>query len=192
MFKKFFIVRVVFVGLLLVSCTSLYAGSISAQLSNDAARFMYVAAGDSTRLQYEAGIIYDSNSDYLVMAGLLVSGENLDAPVVASLGLRAYYGEVTNTTIPTSTVAVIALGGDLSFSPVNLPGFEFGGHYYIAPDPVSFADSNKIIDFGVRIGYQVIPLSTLFIGYQSVTIDVNNQGTLIMDEGVIFGMNFAF
>jgi len=187
MFKKISVI-----GLFFVFCSSAFAGSISAQLSNDAARFMFIGGGSTNRLQYEAGIIYDSSRDYLVMAGLLVSGENIDAPVIASLGLRSYYGEVTNTSIPTSTVAVIALGGDLSFSPVNLPGFEFGGHYYIAPDPVSFGNSNKLIDYGFRIGYQVIPLSILFIGYQSVTVDINNQGTLTLDEGVIFGMNFTF
>lgn len=187
MLKKIFVI-----GLFFSYCSSLFAGAISAQLSNDAARFMYIGGGDSNRLQYEAGVIYDSNQDYLAMAGLLVSGENIDAPVVASLGLRAYYGEVTNTVIPTSTVAVIALGGDLSFSPVNLPGFEFGGHYYIAPDPVSFGNSKKLVDYGIRVGYQVIPLSTLFIGYQSVTVDINNRGTLTLYEGLIFGMNFAF
>ncbi len=187
MFKKFAVICLSF-----SYCTSLLAGSINAQLSNDVARFTYTGGGDTNRLQYEAGVIYDSSQNYLAIAGLLVSGENIDAPIIASLGIRAYYGEVTNTTISTSTTAVIALGGDLSFSPVTLPGFEFGGHYYIAPDPVSFGDTSKLIDYGVRAGYQVIPLSTLFIGYQSVTVDVRNRGTVTLDEGVIFGMNFTF
>ncbi|VAW94567.1 hypothetical protein MNBD_GAMMA22-2413 [hydrothermal vent metagenome] len=184
--------RIFIIGLSFCFGAPVFAGSINAQLSNDAARFMYTGGGATNRLQYEAGVIYDSNQDYLAMSGLLVSGENMDAPIVASLGIRAYYGEVTNDSIPTSTAAVIALGGDLSFSPVTLPGFEFGGHYYIAPDPVSFGDSNKLIDFGIRAGYQVIPLSTLFIGYQSVTVDIVNQGKVIVDEGIIFGMKFTF
>ncbi len=187
MFKKIFVVCLFF-----SYTASLFAGSINAQLSNDVARFTYTGGADTNRLQYEAGLIYDSNQNYLAIAGLLVSGENIDAPIIASLGLRGYYGEVTNASIPTSTAAVIALGGDLSFSPVTLPGFEFGGHYYIAPAPVSFGDSNKLIDYGIRAGYQVIPLSILFIGYQSVTIDIKDRGTVTLDEGVIFGMNFSF
>lgn len=187
MFKKILVI-----GLFFSYSATLLAGSISTHLSNDAARFMYVGSGDSNRLQYEAGIIYDSSSNFLALAGVLVSGENLDAPVVASLGLRVYSGDVTNATIPSSTVAVIALGGDLTFSPVAIPGFEIGAHYYIAPDPVSFADSTQLIDYGISIGYQVIPLSTLFVGYQSVTVDIENLGKITLDEGVIFGIKFAF
>jgi len=184
--------KIIVIALFFSCSSSLFAASINAQLSNDSARFMYTGGAISTRLQFEAGGIYDDNSDFVAIAGLLVSGENLDAPVIATLGIRGYYGEVTNTANSTSTVSVVALGGDLAYSPLNLPGFEFGGHYYIAPSSTAFGDTTKFVDYGIRVGYQVIPLSTLFIGYQSIKVNIENQGQLKLDEGIIFGMNFTF
>ncbi|MFV2060185.1 MAG: YfaZ family outer membrane protein [Gammaproteobacteria bacterium] len=183
--------KIIFIVLFFSYCTAPFAAAINAQLSNDSARFMYTGGAISTRLQFEGGAIYTEN-DILGVAGLLVSGENLDAPVVATLGIRGYFGEVTNSNSTNYTVSAIALGGDLAFSPVNLPGFEFGGYYYIAPSPVAYGDIDKFVDFGVRVGYQVIPLTTLFIGYQSITVEVLNFGKYTIDEGIIFGMNFTF
>jgi hypothetical protein len=186
MFKK-----IVVISLFFSYCTAPFAAAINAQLSNDAARFMYIGGAISTRLQFEAGAIY-SDSDLLGVAGILVSGENLDAPVVATLGIRGYFGSVTLADNSTRTVSAIALGGDLAFSPLSLPGFEFGGHYYIAPSPVAYGDIDKFVDYGIRVGYQVIPLTTLFIGYQSITTEIDNYGNFAVDEGIIFGMNFTF
>ncbi len=186
MFKK-----IVVLGLFFSYCTAPFAAAINAQLGNDAARFMYTGGAISTRLQYEAGAIY-SNSDLLGVVGLSVSGENMDAPVVATLGLRGYFGNVTTDSSTTKTVSAIALGGDVAFSPLSLPGFEFGAHYYISPSPVSFGDIDKFVDYGVRVGYQVIPLTTLFIGYQSLTTEIRGFGKFVLDEGIVFGMNFTF
>ncbi|MFV1984341.1 MAG: YfaZ family outer membrane protein [Thiohalomonadales bacterium] len=185
MLKKIFVV-----GLFISYCSSLLAGSINAQLSNDSARFMYV--GGISRLHFEGGVIYESGGSYLGIVGILVTGENADAPVVASLGIRAYGGQVSDDTLPSSTVAVLGLGGDLAFNPVELPGFEFGVHYYIAPNTVSAGDSSKLVDYGLRVGYQVIPLSTVFIGYQSIAIEIDGYGKYILDDGFIIGMNFTF
>ncbi len=183
--------KIVVFSLFFSFCSTSFAAAINAQLSNDAARFMYTGGAISTRLQFEGGAFYSDN-DLIGIAGLLVSGENLDAPVVATLGIRGYYGNVTNAPNTTSTISAIALGGDLAFSPVSLPGFEFGGHYYIAPSPVSFGDSDKFVDYGVRVGYQVIPLTTLFVGYQSVTTEIRGVGKYTLNDGIIFGMNFTF
>lgn len=189
------LVLVFCIGLLMGIQSTAFASTLSAQLSNDAARIMYTGGalgGAFSRMQLEAGGLYDDGNNYLVMAGLVVRGENLDAPVIAGLGMRGYFGSAGTGTIPKSTVTTIALGGDVTYSPISLPGFEFSGYLYISPDQISFGDSSELLDYGITAGYQIIPLSTIFIGYVSLEVEIENQGKVAIDDGFVFGIKITF
>ena len=182
--------RSIILSFLILFSSIANAQSINAQLSGDSARFDYSSdvLGEALgRLELNAGILYNENDDYAVSAGLQVRGENLDAPLLVSLGARAYYGEVR-----IYTATVIALGGDVVFAPISIPGFEIGAHFYIAPEPVAFSDSIGLLDYGIRVGYQVIPLSTVYLGYQKFEIEIQNVGDVLLDDGIVFGLNIQF
>lgn len=184
------VIRAVIFSVFFLISGAVAASSLSAQLSDDSARFIY--NGDPLgeqlgRLEIDAGLLYDDGDHFLAHAGLQVRGENLDAPVLVTLGARAYFGEAKS-----ADVQSIGLGIDVNVTPLTLPGFEFGGHFYAAPEPVSFGDSTKLIDYGLRIGYQIIPLSTIFIGYEKVTVDIENIGEVVINKGLLFGIKLTF
>ncbi len=182
--------RFLLIALLALFSSVTNAQSLTAQLSNDSARFIYVSdvLGQALgRLELNAGILYNDNDDYAASVGLQVRGENLDAPLLVALGGRAYYGNIGNY-----TATAVALGGDIVWAPIALPGFELAGHFYIAPEPVSFSDAIGLRDYGVRAGYQVIPLSTVYVGYQKFEIEIQNVGSVILDDGIVFGLNIQF
>ena len=182
--------RFILSTLLILFSTLANAQSLTAQLSGDSARFAYTSdvLGEALgRLELNAGILYNDNDDYAASVGLQVRGENLDAPLLVSLGARAYYGN-----IGVYTATAVALGGDVVFAPISIPGFEIGAHFYIAPEPVSFSDAISLRDYGVRVGYQVIPLSTVYVGYQKFEIEIENVGDVLLDDGIVFGLQIQF
>ena len=181
----------VFTFLLMFSFTTVgFAQAINAQLGEDSARFHYTSdvLGQALgRLELNGGLMYNDNDDYAASFGVQVRGENLDAPLLVALGARAYYGEVGK-----ADFSAIALGGDVTFSPLSLPGLELGAHFFIAPEPVAFSDSEGMADYGIRVGYQIIPLSTVYIGYQKFEVDIKNGSTVDLEDGVVFGLNIQF
>ncbi len=166
------------------------AQSLDIAVSSDAARLQYtsdVLGGSLGRLEGAGGVLFNDADDFLVNAGLQVRGENLDAPVLAVLGLRLYAGDAGD-----DSAAALALGGELSFSPNAAPGLEFAAHLYYAPDPLAFSDIDALIDWGVRVGYQIIPLSTLYVGYQRVAVDLELGGEYELDDNVTVGIRLSF
>ncbi len=166
------------------------AQTLDIAVSSDAARLQYgsdVLGGSLGRLEGTGGLLYNGDDDFLFNLGLQVRGENLDAPVLAALGLRLYVGDAGN-----DSVTGLALGGELTFSPDAAPGLELGAYLYFAPDPLAFSDISGLIDWGVRVGYQIIPLSTLYVGYQRVAVDLERGGEYELDDSVVVGLRLAF
>ncbi len=175
----------------LVSFTGVtQAQVLTAQIGENSARFHYVSnpVGKLVGpMELNGGVMFNDSDDYSLSFGAHVRGENLDAPLLVAIGFRGYY-----TRANSADGFSIALGGDLTWSPVSIPGFEVGGYLYGAPDILSFSDGEGLLDYGVRVGYQIIPLATIYLGYQNFEVDMTNKGTVTLDDGFVLGVNFRF
>ena len=182
--------RILLLATALIFSSASSAVEMDLELSDDTARFMYLTEAfgqDFGRLELEAGFLYSKNGDNLLNLGLLVRGESVSVPLIVSVGARLYYAKLSQ-----NSVGAITIGGDLLLSPESWGGFGLGAFFYTAPGVVSFGDASGLAEYGAYVNFQITPQATFAGGYRHIDVDITNSGTLIIDEGVYFGVNLSF
>lgn len=177
-------------ALFMGSVTATQAEEINIQLGDDTARFMYLteAFGQNFgRLELEAGLLYNENSDYLVNVGLLVRGESVSVPLIVSMGIRAYYAD-----LDPFTVGAVAIGGDLLLAPESWGGLGLGAFYFTAPSVVSFADAEDLTEYGIYLSFQLSPQASVTGGFKHIEASIENVGDVEFEDGAYFGLTLNF
>ncbi len=174
---------------LAVSAGTATADSFDLNLHDDALRLTYSTGMNGMRgLSVDGGILYQEDTANLYHVGLSVSGENWSKAGVfdISIGGRAIYSSPEHV----GDAAAVGLGGRVRFSPAHRVGI--GGHLYYAPNILSFADSERYVEMGVRLDYQLLPQAFVYVGWRSVEIRFENHGDVELDESGHVGMKLLF
>ena len=182
--------RVIVLAAALLMSNAASSEELNIQVGSDTARFMYLTEAfgqDFGRLELEAGLLYNEKDGSLVNVGLLVRGESVSFPMIISVGARGYFAKLNS-----NTVAAVAIGGDLLFSPESWGGLGGGVYYYTAPGVLSFSDSEGLTEYGIYANFQITPQAKLAVGYQKIDFSVNNGADITFDSGAYFAINLSF
>lgn len=180
----------------LLIAQSAYADMFNILLSNNSARFNYsteIFGGQNGPVDLDMGIFFNKDTDKMAHIGMMVRNDTLDNPLVISIGVRAYYGDVGNKAPgPHSKFAAITVGGELLFIPDNLGGLGLGVNYYVAPSVVSYLDADRFTEYGVRLNYELTKQANVSLGYQKIEVDLDSGTTLDVDSSVYFAIGLRF
>ena len=173
------------------------AEGIVAMLSSDSARFFYSTqmwGQQAGPVELETGIMFNEDDNYLLNLGMLLRNDNLDSPIILSLGGRSYFASVNETdTNENYKLVSLALGIDVLFIPDNMGGLGMGFHYFYSPDILSGGDAEGLIEFGVKLDYQLTPQANLFVGYQAITADIKDKDSDVdVEKGFMLGFGLRF
>lgn len=174
-----------------------FAGSLDINLTDDSARINYtsdsVAVKDNTGVQWDAGLLYlegedDGDNAYLANLGVQTQGDptgNETGQISLALGARVYgldAGEIS--------AASIALGGNVEVRIKSFDRIGFYAHAYYAPDIISFGDADATLEYGAKIGYEILRTSEVYVGYRHLSLDVAGGGDQTVDSSVVLGLRF--
>ena len=182
--------RIILLAVALLISSVSAAEEINVQLASDTARFTYLTEAfgqDFGRLELETGFLYNENGDNLLNVGMLVRGESVSVPLIVSMGARAYYAD-----LGASTVAALAIGGDLLLVPESWGGLGIGGFYFTAPSVVSFLDAENFTEYGVYINFQISPQASISGGYKLIETSILNVADIEVENGAYFGLTLNF
>lgn len=141
--------------------------------------------------EFNARFLYSSEKhadNKLGSAGVDAYGE-LDAlpGLEMGVGTKLYGGRVDH-----EDVLGVGLGGLLRYAPPAMNGFVFSGTLYYAPKVLSFLDSERLLESGLRLGYQIIPNAAVYVGYRNIRTHIEHDGRSRVAEGVYGGLEFSF
>lgn len=183
-------------ALLFLFTHSAFADMFDVRLSHKSARFSYsteVFGNQNGPVDLETGLFFNQDSDKMVHVGMMVRNDTLDNPLVISIGVRAYYGDVGHKAPgPHSKFGAIAIGGELLFIPDNLGGVGLGFYYYGAPKVVSYNDAENFHEYGIRVNYELTSQANVSLGYQKIKVNLTNGASLDVDSSVFFGIGLRF
>lgn len=87
----------------------------------------------------------------------------------------------------------LGIGLRADYTLPQLQGLGVSAGLYYAPKILSGQDSDKLLDFQVRLTYTIIPKVKLFLGYQNIQLDVDgSHGTWTIDDGIRAGFVGSF
>jgi hypothetical protein len=162
-------------------------------LNDDAALLRYVAhdgkAGNFSRREMDAGLLYTTDRDYLIMFGAqLIAEAGASIPELeAGVGLKAF-----GIRFDSDNMFALAVGGQLRYSVPPHRRLVAGAEGYYAPDVVTSSPAENFSYFNVYAGYEVVPEALVYVGYRDVSADLRNRGDVTVDSGWHFGVRFAF
>jgi len=171
------------------------AQGMDINLGNKSASFRYNAfVGGSTfgRTELNFGFLYNSDKNRYGDVGLLV----VDQAGSKAPGLEVGIGPKVMFLWDNdrdAKGAVIALGGRLNYKPQKLNRLRAGLEGYYAPNITSFIDSKSAYYLEARLGYEVLPTATAYIGYRRIYGSFNKDyGSGTLDNTGMLGIQFRF
>lgn len=188
--------KLLFFIALLTFSQMLYADTVNIQLSNESARFSYAAevfGGEFGPTELDVGAYFNEHDDTVVHGGLLVRNDSLDNPIRIGIGLRAYYADAGNQPGQTQAdVGVIAIGGEIKFTPDNFGGIGFGLNYFVSPSVLSFMDADGFTEFSLIADYNITEAATVYIGYRKMQVKLDTGGSFDIESSFIYGLMLRF
>jgi hypothetical protein len=184
--------------LLIVLCSLFSSASLARSfdinLSDSAAQFRYsslVGATNYGRTEMTLGVLYNEDDNYLAEVALLVIDEAGTKTPGLELGVgpKLWIGGSDNSDVE---IGGIGLGGQVRYKNLNSPRIIYGASLFYSPDIVAFLDAETILEYDIRIEYELLPTANVYLGYRNIESDIKNRKNVEIDESVIIGLRFKF
>ena len=156
---------------LLFSSSVFAGGSLDLSISNSAAGLEYDATRMGTPLHISTGFLHHESDGDLISFGVnAVDVRKQGSPVRIGIG-----GKVYAYSTDSGDGGAIGAGGFVRYTPPELAGLGFSGHAYYAPSVLSFNDTEKLVDLGIRVEYKLLPTAMVYLGYRFVEASNGNK-----------------
>jgi YfaZ precursor len=153
------------------------------RLSDDVAQVdvgILYRTGPSADTILDAGVLYNSSDNFLFNAGVRLVDDVGAMQFPVDLGLGAKFLAIT---VDDEEAAAIALGAQFKISIPTNYRWNLAGHYYIAPDILTFLDGDKYSDARIGVDFQIFPQAFIGIGYHNIEVELDNGIDATVDEG---------
>lgn len=211
-----FLSRILAVSLLVLSSAA-FADSIDVNLNNNAAAFRFNSSASDFiegNSELSVGLLYNDANNKFVDAGLIVKGgsEEEGAPGLSvGVGVKGVFGSNYRVVTPakaatvgppataatpevttTDTLSAIAVGGAAVFGLPTAVPVAFVVEYYASPKIMSFADSERFGQFGLRLEVGVSPQARIYVGYREIGFGIKSGGSAELDKSSFVGVTASF
>lgn len=170
------------------------ARSFDINLASDAAQFKYgsnIGATNFGRTEMIIGFLYNEDDAYLGEVGLLVIDEAGSKTPGLELGVgpKFWFGGSDKADVD---ISGIGLGGQLRYKNFNVPRVIYGASLFYAPGIVSFMDASNILEYDLRVEYELLPTANVYVGYRNIEAEIKNRRDAEIDQSVFVGLRFNF
>lgn len=170
---------------------AVHAASLELTLNDDVAQFLITSPGDRWGMdntQLGAGILFNENDD--VLGTLRLMSTNRVSPSLRfGVGVQGYLGELDKVD---ETASSIAVGGNVGLSLASQIPLSLVLEGWIAPNILSFGDTEKTKEWSARIEAAISRQAAVFVGYRKLEIEVENRGDYELDDSANFGVRLTF
>jgi hypothetical protein len=185
--------RLIVIAMALCTVHSAMAQDVDLNLNGDTVQVQYTTqitgVAHFNNGAVNASGLVSSNDDYLLGAGVRVTGSaGTGSPGLdVGVGAKLFGGGVDN-----HGVMALALNGLARYSPPSVPRLGIRGDLYYAPDIVTFIDASSYFQGEVRVEYEVLPESFIYVGFRRLQIDIKGRSTATVDSGGHIGIQIHF
>jgi len=174
-------------------CAQVSANTLDINLSEDVAQFEFThpiaASSGYGGSEVNFGFLYTTDDDVMGTLGFQI----VDTAGSGSPGLDVGVGvKAFSATFGTHEVLAAGIGGEVIYSPSAFPRAVLNIELHYAPDIVSFIDANRLFNYGVRVGYEVVSQAMVYVGYRHVQVEVGNNVDIDIDNSGHIGLQLLF
>ena len=172
---------------------SAWAQDLDINLDGDTVQFVYGNAvakhSPHNNTVIRGSALFTTRGDFLFGAGLRLQGDaGTGSPGLrVGMGARLFAGRVH-----TKGAMALALDGSAQYNPPPLSRLAIGAELYYAPGVLSFIDATSLLQAMLRVGYEVLPDSYVYVGLRTIRVGISGRSSKTVDSGVVAGLNIHF
>jgi len=173
----------------LVSTT--WAANLDIDLASNAASVTYTANLTDTGLEGSLGYLHHTNVVDVASGGLDLVGNAspVGSPLIFGVGGKLF---VVDPKLVHANGAAVGLGAHFRYTWPDYNRFAIGGELYFAPSIVTFQDTQRYLQAGMRAEYEVLRNADVYIGYRYVTAAFKGTSTVTLDSSIVVGLSLNF
>ena len=181
----------------LISVSTAWADAIDINLRDTSAQVQYKSSLGRDALgktEFHLGLLYADKNNLLSDFGL-VAKDDIGSKVPGlsvGVGIKGLIAKIRGGNSVNSNASALALGGLVRYSPSPIPRMGIVGEVYLSPNIVTFGDANRYSEIVTRVEYEVIPSSTVYVGYRRIGFGLTTHPFTILDKGVYAGVKISF
>lgn len=196
--QTFFRSTIVFRRLIYAVCVFCLAQAAVAQdldinLNGNAVQFQYGSpiAGHAriNSSELNASALFTTNDSYIFGAGVKLQGQAGSGSPGLQVGMGA---KLFGGSVKSKGMMALALDGAVRYSPPPVPRVGIGAELYYAPGILSFIEANSFLQAVLRLEYEVLPDSYVYVGVRTIRVDVNGRASKTVDSGGLVGLQLHF
>ncbi|MGE5626416.1 MAG: YfaZ family outer membrane protein [Bacillota bacterium] len=181
-------------SLFLVLASLAFAGraaNIDFNLASNAVAADFTANLTETGLEGDLGFMHHSDRADVADAGLDLTGNAspVGSPLIFGVGAKAFYISPKNFN---ENGLAVGVGAHFRYTWPTYNRFAVGGELYYAPNIVSFRNTDRYLQTGVRAAYQILRNADVYVGYRYITASFGGGSSMTLDSSVVVGMSLTF
>lgn len=133
--------------------------------------------------------LFNTRGEFLLGTGLRLQGDaGTGSPGLrVGMGARLFGGRVKK-----KGAMALALDGMVQYNPPPLSRLAIGAQLYYAPGVLSFIDATSLLQATMRVGYEVLPDSYVYVGLRTIRVGISGVSSKTVDSGLLAGLNIHF
>ena len=166
------------------------ANNLDFNLGGNAAAISYSANLTNTGLQGSLGYMHHTSLADIGSLGLGLVGNA--SPVGSPMIFRVGGKVVLISPKSANDGTALALGANFHYVWPSYNRFAVGGEFYYAPNIVSFRNTDRYMEFGVRAGYSILRNAEVYVGYRHISAAFFGSGNVTLDNTFMAGISLTF
>jgi hypothetical protein len=179
-----------------ISYAATYEVELNASKSPIEARFDYRKVIEQGSLTTGIGAIYSEDEYRIGHAKLTLGNEILVAGLRLDLGFKGVLGDVERDSREADLMAIgLLFSGSYTIPETISPlPIDLSMSFSMAPDPLSFLDSDKYMDFRVSLDFNIVKNAAIIFGYRYIEVDLYHErgDWELSDETLFIGYQLRF
>ena len=177
-------------ALLVAATFGAQANNLDFNLGGNAVAVDYSASLTNTGLEGSLGYIHHTSKVDIGSLGLGLVGNAspVGSPMIFKVGGKLVLISPKNGNNGTA----LALGANFHYVWPSYNRFAIGGEFYYAPNIVSFRNTDRYMEFGVRAGYSILRNAEVYVGYRHISAAFAGTGNLTLDNTFMAGLSLTF
>ncbi|HSC48301.1 MAG TPA: YfaZ family outer membrane protein [Gammaproteobacteria bacterium] len=181
-------------GVFLVLASAAFAtqaANIDFNLGSNAAAVDFSTNLTDSGLVGDLGYLHHTDRVDVLDAGLALNGNAspVGSPLIFNVGAKAFFISPKNVN---ENGLAIGVGANFRYTWPTYNRFAIGGELYYAPSIVSFRNTDRYLQAGVRAAYQVLRNADLYVGYRYVSAAFGGSSNITLDSSLMVGMSLTF
>jgi hypothetical protein len=166
-----------------------HARSLELAINDDMAQFQFSTnPWGAPDAEIGVGILFNEDDDLLGTLRLM-STNRVSPSLRLGVGVQGYLGDLDPIN---ETMSAIALGGNVAFGLAAQVPVSLVLEGWIAPNILSFSDTERVREFSARVEAAVSNRAAVFIGYRSLKTNLVSHRRYELDDSAHIGVRIGF